>query len=142
MQNERATIQGPAAWYGADLDRSGDWIRMLNETHKHEIAEALERVKNRPLFAFGRAGFPLYSTADLLADISEELARLGAHTQALRGLLGKSGPVGKEIEFLLQEVNREVNTIGAKSQNAELSRLTVQVKGALEKIREQVQNVE
>ncbi len=76
------------------------------------------------------------------ADISEELARLRAHTQALRGLIGKEGAVGKEIEFLLQEVNREVNTIGAKSQNAELSRLTVEMKGKLEKMREQVQNVE
>ncbi len=76
------------------------------------------------------------------ADISEELARLRAHTQALRGLIAKEGAVGKEIEFLLQEVNREVNTIGAKSQNAELSRLTVEMKGKLEKMREQVQNVE
>lgn len=76
------------------------------------------------------------------ADISEELARLRAHTQALKELLGKTGPVGKEIEFLLQEVSREVNTIGAKSQSAELSRLTVEVKGRLEKMREQVQNVE
>jgi uncharacterized protein (TIGR00255 family) len=76
------------------------------------------------------------------ADISEELARLHAHLAALRGLIAKEGPVGKEIEFLLQEVNREVNTIGAKSQSAELSRLTVEVKGRLEKMREQVQNVE
>jgi uncharacterized protein (TIGR00255 family) len=76
------------------------------------------------------------------ADISEELARLEAHIQALRGLLEKDGPVGKEIEFLLQEVNREVNTMGAKSQSAELSRLTVEAKGRLEKMREQVQNVE
>jgi uncharacterized protein (TIGR00255 family) len=76
------------------------------------------------------------------ADISEELARLHAHLAALRGLIAKDGPVGKEIEFLLQEVNREVNTIGAKSQSAELSRLTVEVKGRLEKMREQVQNVE
>lgn len=76
------------------------------------------------------------------ADISEELARLRAHLQALRTLLGKKTPVGKEIEFLLQEVNREVNTIGAKSQNAELSRTAVEMKGALEKMREQVQNVE
>ncbi len=57
-------------------------------------------------------------------------------------MLDKQGAVGKEIEFLLQEVNREVNTIGAKSQSAELSRLTVEVKGNLEKMREQVQNVE
>jgi uncharacterized protein (TIGR00255 family) len=76
------------------------------------------------------------------ADIAEELARLRAHTQALKDLLSKTGPVGKEIEFLLQEVNREVNTIGAKSQSAELSRVTVEVKGRLEKMREQVQNVE
>lgn len=76
------------------------------------------------------------------ADITEEVTRLRVHLKGLRELVERKGPVGKQIEFLLQEVNREVNTTGAKSQNAELSRLTVSLKGEVEKMREQVQNVE
>jgi uncharacterized protein (TIGR00255 family) len=76
------------------------------------------------------------------ADISEELARLKAHLQALGELFSREGAVGKEIEFWLQEVGREVNTVGSKSQNPALSRLAVAIKGELEKMREQVQNVE
>jgi uncharacterized protein (TIGR00255 family) len=75
-------------------------------------------------------------------DITEELTRLRIHLDALRELLERAEPVGKSIEFLLQEINREVNTMGSKSQNAGLSQLTVEVKGEAEKMREQVQNVE
>ena len=63
-------------------------------------------------------------------------------SEALSELLERAGPVGKSIEFLLQEINREVNTMGSKSQNAALSQLTVELKGEVEKMREQVQNVE
>jgi uncharacterized protein (TIGR00255 family) len=75
-------------------------------------------------------------------DITEELTRLRIHLDALRQLLERHEPVGKSIEFLLQEINREVNTMGSKSQNAALSQLTVALKGEAEKMREQVQNVE
>jgi uncharacterized protein (TIGR00255 family) len=75
-------------------------------------------------------------------DITEELTRLRIHLEALKELLEKPEPVGKSIEFLLQEINREVNTMGSKSQNAGLSQLTVEIKGEAEKMREQVQNVE
>ncbi len=75
-------------------------------------------------------------------DITEELTRLRIHLEALTELLDRAEPVGKSIEFLLQEINREVNTMGSKSQNAGLSQLTVEVKGEAEKMREQVQNVE
>src|ERR1700687_4937102 len=75
-------------------------------------------------------------------DITEELTRLGVHLSAMRDLINRVGPVGKSIEFLLQEINREVNTMGAKSQNAALSQITIEMKGEVEKMREQVQNVE
>jgi uncharacterized protein (TIGR00255 family) len=75
-------------------------------------------------------------------DITEELTRLRIHLEALTELLERAEPVGKSIEFLLQEINREVNTMGSKSQNAGLAQLTVEVKGEAEKMREQVQNVE
>jgi uncharacterized protein (TIGR00255 family) len=87
----------------------------------------------------------LYEEASATAqhgDISEEMTRLRVHLKAMIPLLGRAGPIGKSIEFLLQEMNREVNTIGAKSQNAGMSQITVEMKGELEKMREQVQNVE
>jgi uncharacterized protein (TIGR00255 family) len=82
------------------------------------------------------------SSAAQHGDITEEITRLKVHLQAMRLLLNRGGPVGKSIEFLLQEINREVNTIGAKSQSATLTQTTVEMKGEVEKMREQVQNVE
>ena len=82
------------------------------------------------------------SSASQHGDISEEITRLRTHLDGLKALLKRSGQVGKSIEFLLQEINREVNTMGSKSQNAALSQVTVEVKAEAEKMREQVQNVE
>jgi uncharacterized protein (TIGR00255 family) len=82
------------------------------------------------------------SDAAQRADITEEVTRLRTHLRGLRELVESEGAVGKQIEFLLQEVNREINTMGAKSQSADLSRVTVGLKGEVEKMREQVQNVE
>ncbi len=76
------------------------------------------------------------------ADISEEMVRLATHLAAFRQLLAEPRAVGRKIDFLLQEINREVNTMASKSQNAELTRVAVEAKSELEKIREQVQNVE
>ncbi|MGH7842653.1 MAG: endoribonuclease YicC domain-containing protein, partial [Candidatus Binataceae bacterium] len=75
-------------------------------------------------------------------DISEEMTRLKVHLKAMTPLLGRAGAVGKSVEFLLQELNREINTIGAKSQDARMSQIAVAMKGEIEKMREQVQNVE
>jgi uncharacterized protein (TIGR00255 family) len=75
-------------------------------------------------------------------DVAEELTRLGAHFDEFDRLLEKSGPVGRQLDFLIQEINREVNTTGSKSQATELARLVVEMKTEIERIREQVQNVE
>jgi len=75
-------------------------------------------------------------------DISEEMTRLRVHLKAMGPLLARPGSVGKAIEFLLQEMGREINTIGAKSQDAQMSQIAVEMKGEIEKMREQVQNVE
>ena len=83
--------------------------------------------------------------AALFADktaIDEEIVRLQSHITALSELLGHSGPVGRKLDFLMQECNREANTIGSKCQDSELAMLVVQLKSELEKIREQVQNLE
>jgi uncharacterized protein (TIGR00255 family) len=75
-------------------------------------------------------------------DVTEELARLRAHLAELTLALDKGGPVGRALDFLLQELNREVNTVGSKADDLELSQAALAAKGVLEKIREQVQNLE
>jgi uncharacterized protein (TIGR00255 family) len=75
-------------------------------------------------------------------DIAEELTRLQSHLSQVRALLDAGGPVGRKLEFLVQELNREVNTIGSKSQNAAISARVVDLKAELERVREQIANVE
>ncbi|WP_250856633.1 YicC/YloC family endoribonuclease [Enterococcus faecalis] len=75
-------------------------------------------------------------------DIHEELDRLDIHIDKLHQLLDETEPVGRELDFLIQEMNREVNTIGSKSSPIEIKNSVVQMKTTLEKIREQIQNVE
>ncbi len=76
------------------------------------------------------------------ADVSEELERLASHESQLRQLLNDERPGGRRMEFLLQEMNREVNTIGAKSNDVQIAHDVIEMKAELEKMREQVQNLE
>ena len=76
------------------------------------------------------------------ADITEELARLHAHLGQVSDALGAGGPQGKRLDFLVQELHREANTVGSKSQDPELGRLVVSLKAEVERLREQAQNVE
>jgi uncharacterized protein (TIGR00255 family) len=75
-------------------------------------------------------------------DVAEELARLRVHLDELGLMLDKGGSVGRQLDFLIQEMNREVNTSGSKADDLELSQAALAAKGLLEKIREQVQNIE
>jgi len=75
-------------------------------------------------------------------DVEEELDRLGAHISELRRLLDKSEPVGKKIDFLMQEFNREANTLGSKSISIDISKISVDLKVLIDQIREQIQNIE
>ena len=79
--------------------------------------------------------------ADKVA-VDEETVRLRSHFQQLQKLVDSDGPVGRKIYFLVQEMNREANTIGSKSLNSKIAYLVVDIKALIEKIREQVQNVE
>jgi uncharacterized protein (TIGR00255 family) len=76
------------------------------------------------------------------SDVTEELVRLDSHFDQFARLIDADGPVGRRLDFLLQEIGRESNTIGAKSQDAPIAHLVVEMKAELERIREQVQNVE
>ena len=75
-------------------------------------------------------------------DVAEELTRLGSHISQARGLIRSEAPAGRKLEFLVQELNREINTIGSKSQQAAIAAVVVELKSELERVREQVQNVE
>ncbi len=76
------------------------------------------------------------------SDVSEEIVRLYSHIKEFRGIFELDESGGRKLNFLIQEFNREFNTIGSKSGNATLSHMIVDLKSELEKIREQVQNIE
>ena len=76
------------------------------------------------------------------AAIDEELSRLGSHVSQIGELLDAQEPIGRKLDFLIQECLREANTIGSKSQRVEMTKLVVEAKGEIEKMREQAQNVE
>ncbi|SEU05267.1 YicC/YloC family endoribonuclease [Stigmatella erecta] len=75
-------------------------------------------------------------------DIAEEVTRLASHLEQFRALMASNEPAGRRMDFLVQEMHREVNTTGSKSQHAEISTRVVSMKAEVERIREQVQNVE
>ncbi len=87
----------------------------------------------------------LLTEAAIFADkvaVDEETVRLHSHLGQLRELLGTGGAVGRKLDFLIQEFNREANTIGSKCSDVEITRRVVDMKAEIEKIREQVQNLE
>jgi uncharacterized protein (TIGR00255 family) len=76
------------------------------------------------------------------ADVREELDRLAAHIEQAQHLIGQGGPIGRRLDFLSQELNREANTLCAKANDVELTNIGLELKAAVEQFREQVQNVE
>ena len=79
--------------------------------------------------------------ADKIA-VDEETVRLRSHVDQLRAMLETGGVIGRKLDFLMQEMNREANTIGSKGSDVEQARNVVDIKSLLEKIREQIQNIE
>ncbi len=75
-------------------------------------------------------------------DVDEELSRLQTHLDEVERILNKGGSVGKQLDFMMQELNREANTIGSKSVDLEISRISMELKVLIEQMREQVQNIE
>lgn len=87
----------------------------------------------------------LLTEAAIFADkvaVAEETVRLRSHIDQLRQMLSGDEAIGRKLDFLVQEMNREINTTGSKAQDAEMARIVVEVKAEIEKIREQIQNIE
>lgn len=110
-----------------------EWQRKLNER--------LARLQNGAEMDPQRVAQEIAIFADR-CDISEELVRFRSHLEQFSELLNQDEPVGRQMDFLVQELNREANTMGSKSNDATLTRYVVGLKSELEKIREQVQNIE
>jgi uncharacterized protein (TIGR00255 family) len=109
--------------------------------HRELLLERLERARLQALPDEARLAAEIALFAER-CDISEELARLQSHWMQFEQLLRRDAPVGRELEFLVQELFREANTIGSKSGLVEISRHAVALKSLLDKIREQLGNVE
>jgi uncharacterized protein (TIGR00255 family) len=112
---------------------------------QHYRAQLLQRIQDAGLPAPGldeeRLIKEVFYFADR-SDVTEELTRLQSHFQQFDDCLKSAEPVGRTLDFLSQEINREINTLGAKANNTLISRQVVLLKAELEKFREQVQNVE
>jgi uncharacterized protein (TIGR00255 family) len=101
----------------------------------HDLLEATDVVDE------GRLAQELAVLA-VKADVTEEIDRLRAHVDAARDLIAKGGPVGRKLDFLMQEFNREANTLCSKSGDAALTAIGLDLKLTIDQMREQVQNVE
>ena len=108
---------------------------------RNQVEERLVRLVGGAELDRGRVAQEVAMLAER-SDVTEEVVRLEAHLGALATALGERGPVGKRIEFLLQEIQRELNTTGAKAGDREITDLVLGAKAEVEKLREQVQNVE
>lgn len=112
-------------------------IKELRKQLSVKMSEHFSDVSIEP----GRLEQELVITAEKI-DITEELIRIGSHLHQLEELLLFDGPIGRKLDFLLQEIHREVNTLGYKSNDIVIAQQTVEIKSELEKIREQIQNIE
>ena len=112
-------------------------------TYREKLEARLREMlsDNRIVFEESRILTECAIFADRIA-IDEELVRLRSHFDGFYEILDSDEPVGRRLDFLVQEINRETNTIGSKCQNASIARLVVDIKCEIEKIREQIQNIE
>lgn len=106
------------------------------------------RLREKMTELLGTAGVDenrILAEAAIFADriaVDEETVRLRSHMSQLRSMLKGASPIGRKIDFLIQEFNREANTIGSKCQNSDIAHVVVDLKSEIEKIREQIQNIE
>ena len=135
----------------ADLSGRVDAIEGLTaaveERYPQTVAAYTQRLKTamEELVGSGVDETRLMMEVAVMADrsaIAEETVRLHSHIQQLRTVFESTEPIGRRVDFIVQELNREVNTISSKSQDIPITQLTVDMKAEIEKLREQVQNVE
>ena len=123
-------------------------VALVEERSPQTVAEYRARLEARMAEVLANTQLEesrILTEAAIFADkvaVDEETVRLRSHIGQLRELLSRGGPVGRKLDFLIQEFNREANTIGSKCSDLEIARHVVDIKAEIEKIREQVQNIE
>lgn len=117
------------------VDKQQNYVTKKQEMLKKLIEETCEKIDN------DRLEQELVHMAQRL-DIQEEVDRLQAHLEAVSEAMARKEPIGRRLDFLMQELNREVNTIASKSQDGDISKQAIEMKVIIEKMREQIQNVE
>jgi uncharacterized protein (TIGR00255 family) len=109
--------------------------------HQARLAERVQELARGIAVDPARLAQEIAILADR-TDVTEELTRLRSHLGQVTALLQSGEPAGRKLDFLVQEMHREVNTIGSKSQSADIATAVVEMKAEIERMREQVQNVE
>ncbi len=158
-----SAVQGAVAAMDAMRRREGDallsdlasrraqvaqWVQRISERAPQVVDEYRQKLKIRLdqlLEGTEMDAARLAQEVALMADrcdVTEELVRLSSHFTQFDEALAADEPVGRKLDFLMQEMNREINTIGSKSSDAEVTSLVIRIKAEMEKMREQVQNVE
>ena len=132
----------------ARLETISALVSTVEEKTPETVAAYRKRLETRMAEVLGSAGIDenrILTEAAIFADriaVDEETVRLRSHMAQLRGMINGDSPAGRKIDFLIQEFNREANTIGSKCQNSEIAHVVVDLKSEIEKIREQIQNIE
>ena len=130
------------------LETIDSLVSIVEEKAPETVKEYRERLTQKMAEVLGTAGIDesrILTEAALYADkvaVDEELVRLDSHIHQFRELLAEGGAVGRKLDFLIQELNREVNTIGSKCTDLDITKIVLDMKGLIEKIREQAQNIE
>ncbi len=130
------------------LDTIANLVSSVEERSPQTVAEYRARLTQKLNEVLGTAGIDesrILTEAAVFADkvaVDEETVRLRSHMSQLADMINGSSPIGRKMDFLIQEFNREANTIGSKCQSSDIAYLVVDIKSEIEKIREQIQNIE
>lgn len=130
------------------LETINTLVGTVEEKAPETVAAYRKRLETKMAEVLGSAGIDesrILTEAAVFADhiaVDEETVRLRSHMAQLRTMINGNSPTGRKIDFLIQEFNREANTIGSKCQNSEIAHVVVDLKSEIEKIREQIQNIE
>ena len=119
---------------------SGRSSSLLDE-YKKKLENRVKELNASEIVDENRLGIEIVMFADK-SSICEEVTRLKSHLNSLSEMLESDGPVGKKMDFLVQEMNREVNTIGSKANCLDITNTVIEMKNEIENIREQIQNIE
>ncbi len=135
-------LQRRIHWLGETVEKIAEMSRQrIPEERKHLLERISQLVDDKSVIDQNRLELEIALLADKL-DVTEECVRFRSHTKFFLETIESNEPSGRKLNFLVQEINREANTIGSKTNDSEIAHLVVQIKEEVEKIREQLQNIE